>query len=133
MIWIIWGSFAFFLFFFHTVPSLCWSMSYSFGEQLRNLRFFYLKLNTSFYLTTFSINRHFQVWDLDRPLECDATLQILKFDDDEGKQVNKHFNKFFFSLFDPLIIISSFLSLSLSHGEIWKIRRKDTTVSVHLS
>ncbi|VDP12995.1 unnamed protein product, partial [Onchocerca flexuosa] len=31
-----------------------------------------------------------EVWDLDRPLECDATLQILKFDDDEGKQVFWH-------------------------------------------
>ena len=28
-----------------------------------------------------------QVWDLDRPFECDAELKILKFDDDEAKQV----------------------------------------------
>uniref|UniRef100_A0A8R1TQS8 threonine--tRNA ligase n=1 Tax=Onchocerca volvulus TaxID=6282 RepID=A0A8R1TQS8_ONCVO len=31
-----------------------------------------------------------EVWDLDRPFECDAALQILKFDDDEGKQVFWH-------------------------------------------
>lgn len=28
-----------------------------------------------------------EVWDLDRPFEGDATLQVLKFDDDEAKQV----------------------------------------------
>ncbi|VDN29979.1 unnamed protein product [Gongylonema pulchrum] len=27
-----------------------------------------------------------EVWDLDRPFEGDAKLEILKFDDDEGKQ-----------------------------------------------
>uniref|UniRef100_A0A914EBU7 threonine--tRNA ligase n=1 Tax=Acrobeloides nanus TaxID=290746 RepID=A0A914EBU7_9BILA len=31
-----------------------------------------------------------ELWDLDRPFEGDATLQILKFDDDEGKQVFWH-------------------------------------------
>ncbi|VDN07969.1 unnamed protein product [Thelazia callipaeda] len=31
-----------------------------------------------------------EVWDLDRPFEGDAVLQILKFDDDEGKQVFWH-------------------------------------------
>uniref|UniRef100_A0A0R3RYR9 threonine--tRNA ligase n=1 Tax=Elaeophora elaphi TaxID=1147741 RepID=A0A0R3RYR9_9BILA len=31
-----------------------------------------------------------EVWDLDRPFESDAVLQILKFDDDEGKQVFWH-------------------------------------------
>uniref|UniRef100_A0A6F7NLW3 threonine--tRNA ligase n=1 Tax=Haemonchus contortus TaxID=6289 RepID=A0A6F7NLW3_HAECO len=30
------------------------------------------------------------VWDLDRPFEGDATLQLLKFDDDEAKQVFWH-------------------------------------------
>ncbi|TKR81272.1 hypothetical protein L596_015173 [Steinernema carpocapsae] len=31
-----------------------------------------------------------EVWDLDRPFEGDATLKILKFDDDEAKQVFWH-------------------------------------------
>ncbi|KAK6051387.1 threonine--tRNA ligase, partial [Cooperia oncophora] len=31
-----------------------------------------------------------EVWDLDRPFEGDATLQLLKFDDDEAKQVFWH-------------------------------------------
>uniref|UniRef100_A0A183DW62 Threonyl-tRNA synthetase n=1 Tax=Gongylonema pulchrum TaxID=637853 RepID=A0A183DW62_9BILA len=31
-----------------------------------------------------------EVWDLDRPFEGDAKLEILKFDDDEGKQVFWH-------------------------------------------
>uniref|UniRef100_A0A7E4VXM1 threonine--tRNA ligase n=1 Tax=Panagrellus redivivus TaxID=6233 RepID=A0A7E4VXM1_PANRE len=31
-----------------------------------------------------------ELWDLDRPLEGDATLKILRFDDDEGKQVFWH-------------------------------------------
>uniref|UniRef100_A0A915CFD6 threonine--tRNA ligase n=2 Tax=Parascaris univalens TaxID=6257 RepID=A0A915CFD6_PARUN len=31
-----------------------------------------------------------EVWDLDRPFEGDATLQLLKFDDEEGKQVFWH-------------------------------------------
>ncbi|CAD6192576.1 unnamed protein product [Caenorhabditis auriculariae] len=31
-----------------------------------------------------------QVWDLDRPFESDATLHLLKFDDDEAKQVFWH-------------------------------------------
>uniref|UniRef100_A0A914CH47 threonine--tRNA ligase n=1 Tax=Acrobeloides nanus TaxID=290746 RepID=A0A914CH47_9BILA len=31
-----------------------------------------------------------ELWDLDRPFEGDATLQILNFDDDEGKQVFWH-------------------------------------------
>ncbi|XP_021360533.1 threonine--tRNA ligase, cytoplasmic-like isoform X2 [Mizuhopecten yessoensis] len=29
-------------------------------------------------------------WDLDRPFECDATLQLLKFDDPEGEYVFRH-------------------------------------------
>ncbi len=31
-----------------------------------------------------------EVWDLDRPLESDCSLQLLKFDDDEGKAVFWH-------------------------------------------
>ncbi len=31
-----------------------------------------------------------EVWDLDRPLEDDCSLQLLKFDDDEGKAVFWH-------------------------------------------
>ncbi|XP_065188479.1 threonine--tRNA ligase 1, cytoplasmic-like [Sycon ciliatum] len=31
-----------------------------------------------------------ELWDLDRPLENDATLELLKFDDDQGKQVFWH-------------------------------------------
>ncbi|MFH4978770.1 hypothetical protein AB6A40_005479 [Gnathostoma spinigerum] len=31
-----------------------------------------------------------EVWDLDRPFECDSTLELLKFEDDEGKQVFWH-------------------------------------------
>ncbi|XP_022664951.1 threonine--tRNA ligase, cytoplasmic-like isoform X2 [Varroa jacobsoni] len=30
------------------------------------------------------------LWDLDRPLEADSTLKLLKFDDDEGKEVYWH-------------------------------------------
>lgn len=30
------------------------------------------------------------LWDLDRPLEADCTLQLIKFDDDEGKAVFWH-------------------------------------------
>uniref|UniRef100_A0A0M3IV00 Cytochrome P450 n=1 Tax=Ascaris lumbricoides TaxID=6252 RepID=A0A0M3IV00_ASCLU len=32
-----------------------------------------------------------KVWDLDRPFEGDATLQLLKFDDEEGKQVTNFY------------------------------------------
>uniref|UniRef100_A0A0K0D5A7 threonine--tRNA ligase n=1 Tax=Angiostrongylus cantonensis TaxID=6313 RepID=A0A0K0D5A7_ANGCA len=31
-----------------------------------------------------------EVWDLDRPFECDSTLHLLKFDDDDAKQVFWH-------------------------------------------
>jgi len=31
-----------------------------------------------------------EVWDLDRPLEKSCTLHLIKFDDDEGKQVFWH-------------------------------------------
>ena len=31
-----------------------------------------------------------QLWDLERPLECDTNLKLLKFDDDEGKAVFWH-------------------------------------------
>lgn len=31
-----------------------------------------------------------ELWDLDRPFEKDSTLQLLKFDDDEAKQVFWH-------------------------------------------
>lgn len=30
------------------------------------------------------------VWDLDRPLEEDCSLQLLKFDDEEAQAVSKH-------------------------------------------
>lgn len=33
----------------------------------------------------------FKVWDLDRPFEEDAKLEILKFDDEEAKQVTHSF------------------------------------------
>lgn len=48
-------------------------------------------------IITFALNCYLQVWDLDRPFECDATLQILKFDDDEGKQVSEHLMDFSFT------------------------------------
>uniref|UniRef100_A0A914HFJ7 threonine--tRNA ligase n=1 Tax=Globodera rostochiensis TaxID=31243 RepID=A0A914HFJ7_GLORO len=31
-----------------------------------------------------------ELWDLDRPLECDSTLKLISFEDDEGKQVFWH-------------------------------------------
>ncbi|XP_067931122.1 threonine--tRNA ligase 1, cytoplasmic-like isoform X2 [Watersipora subatra] len=31
-----------------------------------------------------------ELWDLDRPFECDAELKLLKFDDEEGKYVFRH-------------------------------------------
>lgn len=37
-----------------------------------------------------------QVWDLERPFEGDATLQLLKFDDDEAKQVGICFHLKYF-------------------------------------
>ena len=32
------------------------------------------------------------VWDLDRPFEKDSSLQLLKFDDDEGNDISSTFH-----------------------------------------
>lgn len=44
------------------------------------------------------------VWDLDRPLEEDCSLQLLKFDDEEAQAVSQIF--FFFSLLSPRVLHS---------------------------
>lgn len=46
--------------------------------------------SATMFLTWLSVIHVFQVWDLDRPFEGDADLEILKFDDEEGKQVRVH-------------------------------------------
>ena len=44
-----------------------------------------------------------ELWDLDRPLEADTSLKLLKFDDEEGEYVFRHSTAHMLGLSDVVI------------------------------
>lgn len=61
------------------------------------------------------------VWDLDRPLEEDCSLQLLKFDDEEAQAVSQHHLRS-----SPMFTICPYNCL-------WSRRRKCSSFKLHLT